>query len=97
MALFDPEASFMLYAPTNDYRSVFRLALWLVLADAYPLIVQNQFQLKGDSNQDGNKANKASRLYILLMLPDWKYMMVIKVFFYYFQRQPFNMKINCLN
>ena len=94
MALFDPEASFMLYAPTNDYSSVFRLALWLVLVDAYPLIVQNQFQLKGDSNQDGNKA---SRLYILLMLPDWKYMMVIKVFFYYFQRQPFNMKINCLN
>ena len=76
MALFDPQASFMLYAPTNDYRSVFRLALWLVLTDVYPLIVQNQFQLKGDSNQDGNSskitvtANKASRLYIRLMLPD---------------------------
>ena len=76
MALFDPQASFMLYAPTNDYRSVFRLALWLVLADVYPLIVQNQFQLKGDSNQDGNStkitvtANKASRLYIRLMLSD---------------------------
>lgn len=76
MALFDPQVSFMLYAPTNDYRSVFRLALWLVLADVYPLIVQNQFQLKGDSNQDGNStkitvtANKASRLYIRLMLPD---------------------------
>lgn len=76
MALFDPQASFMLYAPTNDYRSVFRLALWLVLTDVYPLIVQNQFQLKGDSNQDENStkitvtANKASRLYIRLMLPD---------------------------
>ena len=76
MALFDPQASFMLYAPTNDYRSVFRLALWLVLADVYPLIVQNQFQLKGDSNQDRNStkitvtANKASRLYIRLMLSD---------------------------
>lgn len=76
MALFDPQASFMLYAPTNDYRSVFRLALWLVLTDVYPLIVQNQFQLKGDSNQDENStkitvtANKASRLYIRLMLSD---------------------------